>query len=238
MLDQGRGLEHLLSPDLISRLPPGKAQLEEVMAAAALTSLSTPTTPLSGRPRCNVKPRSMKRHLDPECPSLRSKQYLHFAGHAASWPCQAPLPFLGQILLVVPSPQGSPEQVATHNQGLGESQQAAISAKKLEPSKLLNGVSLQSLAWSSGRRPWFISQPATAAAAAATVETGWDLASHQSSPSTPLSLLPPEATHFLFEEVTLEKGRKLQGDAKKCWQAYGMDHRDLWRKACCWTKAC
>lgn len=172
------------------------------------------TKPLWGKqcPKPNMSPsklasRSMKRHLDPECPSLRSKQYLHFAGHAASWPCQAPLPFLGQILLVVPSPQGSPEQVATHNQGLGESQQAAISAKKLEPSKLLNGVSLQSLAWSSGRRPWFISQPATAAAAAATVETGWDLASHQSSPSTPLSLLPPEATHFLFEEVTLEKGR-------------------------------
>lgn len=38
----GRGLEHLLTPDLISRTPPpGKAQLEEVMAATALTSLST-----------------------------------------------------------------------------------------------------------------------------------------------------------------------------------------------------
>lgn len=39
--DLGRGLEHLLTPDLISRIPPGKAQLEEVMAATVLTSLST-----------------------------------------------------------------------------------------------------------------------------------------------------------------------------------------------------
>lgn len=52
-----------------------------------------------------------------------------------------------------PIPQGSPEQVTTHNQRLGESQQAAISAKQLEPSKLLHGVSLQSLAWSPGRKP-------------------------------------------------------------------------------------
>lgn len=28
----------------------------------------------------------------------------------------------GQILVVAPAPQGSPEQVATQNQGLGESQ--------------------------------------------------------------------------------------------------------------------
>lgn len=39
--DLRRGLEYLLTPDLISRTPPGKAQLEEVMAATALTSLST-----------------------------------------------------------------------------------------------------------------------------------------------------------------------------------------------------
>lgn len=40
--DLGRGLEYLLTPYLISRTPPpGKAQLEEVMAATALTSLST-----------------------------------------------------------------------------------------------------------------------------------------------------------------------------------------------------
>lgn len=53
-----------------------------------------------------------------------------------------------------PIPQGSPEQVATHNQRFEESQQAVISAKQLEPSELLRGVSLQSLARSPGREPW------------------------------------------------------------------------------------
>lgn len=64
--------------------------------------------------------------------------------------------------------------MATHNQGLGESQQAAVSAKQLETSELLNGMSLQNLAWSLGRRP------------------------AMSSPFTPSTPLPPEAAHLLF----------------------------------------
>lgn len=47
------------------------------------------TKPLWGKqcPKPNVPPsklasRSLKRHLDPERPSLKPKLYLHFAGHA------------------------------------------------------------------------------------------------------------------------------------------------------------
>lgn len=61
MLDQGRSLEHLLSPDLISSIAPEKARLEEVMAAAILTNLST--SAVSGAPSCNLQPRVRLRKL-------------------------------------------------------------------------------------------------------------------------------------------------------------------------------
>ncbi|XP_012628454.1 SLC2A4 regulator isoform X1 [Microcebus murinus] len=136
-LGQGRGLEHLLAPPapapISSRASPAAARLEEVMAAAALTSLST-----------------------------------------------------SPLLLGAPAAAFSPEP-------------------GLEPWK-------EALA-----RP-----PGSYSSSSASGEWGWDLASDQSSPSTPSPPLPLEAAHFLFGEPTLRKRKSSAQAMFQClWKSCG-----------------
>ncbi|XP_012510053.1 PREDICTED: SLC2A4 regulator [Propithecus coquereli] len=93
---------------------------------------------------------------------------------------------------------------------------AAAALTSLSTSPLLLGAPVAAFSPEPGLEPWkeaLVRPPGSYSSSSTSGEWGWDLASDQSSPSTPSPPLPLEAAHFLFGEPTPRKRKVSFGAA-------------------------
>ncbi|XP_012628455.1 SLC2A4 regulator isoform X2 [Microcebus murinus] len=102
---------------------------------------------------------------------------------------------------------------------------AAAALTSLSTSPLLLGAPAAAFSPEPGLEPWkeaLARPPGSYSSSSASGEWGWDLASDQSSPSTPSPPLPLEAAHFLFGEPTLRKRKSSAQAMFQClWKSCG-----------------
>uniref|UniRef100_A0A2K6FUA8 SLC2A4 regulator n=1 Tax=Propithecus coquereli TaxID=379532 RepID=A0A2K6FUA8_PROCO len=118
-----------------------------------------------------------------------------------------------------------PAQRATPAAARLEEVMAAAALTSLSTSPLLLGAPVAAFSPEPGLEPWkeaLVRPPGSYSSSSTSGEWGWDLASDQSSPSTPSPPLPLEAAHFLFGEPTPRK-RKSSGQVMfRClWKSCG-----------------